>query len=214
MLNTNAYSKPKLIPPDTVTAKNLPTQERAIRKRIALLKAAADEFANLGFEVATAKSIAASAGVATGTFYQYFDNKNQILRVIADNRFTELHEQVSLLESQETEDREPNQRFMRVLRFLYHYHLQDALLHQVLDQRRGLDPKLDAIMLRGEDLIRSHVVNFIREFNLPDTEITADALFAMGEGLVHRMVFGPSPSEPEKMLRIGADMLASYFEPN
>ena len=82
--------------------KNLPTQERAIKKRIALLKAAQLDFSEVGFEIATAKSIAARANVATGTFYQYFENKNDILRVLAENRYSELHEQVLLLQSDES----------------------------------------------------------------------------------------------------------------
>lgn len=204
--------------------KSLPTQERAIKKRIALLKAAAHEFEQSGFEVSTAKSIAAKAGVATGTFYQYFENKNDILRVIAETRFFELHQQVGLLESEglsvmndaqaDTSLTHARSLFKQVLAFLYEYHLQDALLHQVLDQRRGLDPKLDDIMTRGEDLMRSHVVDFISDFELDDSEIVADSLFAMGEGLVHRMVFGKTPENPDKMLEIGAAMLASYFAQN
>jgi len=198
--------------------KSLPTQERAIQKRISLLKAAVHEFTNAGYEVTTAKSIAARAGVATGTFYQYFENKNDILRVIAENRYGELHEQVSLLERLEPDQAElksvPEQAsdlFHRVLSFLYQYHLQDALLHQVLDQRRGLDKALNDIMNRGEELMRSHVVEFIDAFELANADIVADSLFAMGEGLVHRMVFGKTPKQPDKMLEIGAAMLASYF---
>lgn len=198
--------------------KSLPTQQRAIKKRIALLKAAIDEFSNAGFEVATAKSIAAKAGVATGTFYQYFENKNDILRVIAENRFTELHQHVSILESFEgtvgSDTKAPakiSALFERILKFLYQYHLEDALLHQVLDQRRGLDPKLDSIMSRGEDLMLSLVVNFVDGFNLRNSEAIAESLFAMGEGLVHRMVFVKAPNDPDKMLQTGASILASFF---
>lgn len=198
--------------------KSLPTQERAVKKRIALLKAAVEEFGEHGFEVATAKSIASLAGVATGTFYQYFENKNDILRVIAENRFADLHQQVTILEGLDLEKKTgrntveyAEELFKNVLTFLYQFHIQDALLHQVLDQRRGLDVMLDEIMCRGEDLMRSHVVEFIREYELANADIVADSLFAMGEGLVHRMVFGRSPDNPNKMLEIGAAILAGFL---
>ncbi len=192
--------------------KSLPTQERAIKKRIALLKAAVIEFSNVGFEVATAKSIAAVAGVATGTFYQYFDNKNEILRVIAENRYAALHEEVVMLEAPDADVQQPIQVvFKRVLSFLYDFHLREAQLHEVLDQRRGLDPKLDAIMSQGEELMRSRVVSFIDHYKVDEIDVVADSLFAMGEGLVHHMVFVKQPKDPEKMLKVGAEMLASYF---
>jgi AcrR family transcriptional regulator len=78
--------------------KTLPTQERALIKRQSLINAAKREFSNNGFEEATAKTIAAVAAVATGTFYRYFDNKNEILRVIASTRFDELHQRIKRLE--------------------------------------------------------------------------------------------------------------------
>jgi len=199
--------------------KSMPTQERALKKRVALLKAATHEFGVAGFEAATAKSIATKAGVATGTFYQYFENKNDILCVVAENRFTDLHHQVSILEgnSQDVNDTEitrseqAKELFNRVLHFLYNFHIQDGLLHQVLEQRRGVDEKLDEIITRGEELMRSHVVQFLEDYELDDSMVVADSLFAMGEGLVHRMVFGSKPDNPDKMLEIGATILTNFL---
>ena len=219
--------------------KSLPTQERAIRKRVALLVAAREEFATSGFEVATAKSIASQAGVATGTFYQYFENKNDILRVIAENRFTELHEQIAFVRDgfsgngssvdgdapyvdapyvdeeetqwQEAPFEEVEALFRRVLGFLYDFHIADKGLHHVLDQRRSLDPELNAIVIRGEKLMQSLVLDFVNRFDLDNPTVVAEALFAMGEGLVHRMAFDQSQSEPSTSLDVGAAMLASFF---
>ena len=83
--------------------KTLPTQERALRKRSALIAAAIEEFSNAGFEMATAKSIAALAGVATGTFYQYFENKKDLVGNVVKN-FIEEDEKVitSIVENADT----------------------------------------------------------------------------------------------------------------
>ena len=210
-----------------MSVKNLPTQERAIKKRIALLKAAQLDFSEVGFEIATAKSIAARANVATGTFYQYFENKNDILRVLAENRYSELHEQVVLLQSDErirglrslseskgsdTEKINTFELFYRVLEFLYQYHLQEKRLHQVLDQRRSVDSALNEIMARGEQVMRNVVISFLNDFELDDRAAVAESLHAMGEGLVHVMVFGKPNSDSQELLKTGAKMLASYFD--
>ncbi|MBN2257699.1 MAG: TetR/AcrR family transcriptional regulator [Anaerolineaceae bacterium] len=44
-----------------------------------LIKAAVDEFANEGFDGASINRITQSAGVATGTIYNYFPSKNELL---------------------------------------------------------------------------------------------------------------------------------------
>lgn len=196
--------------------KTLPTQERALRKRSALISAAINEFSNDGFEVATAKSIAAAANVATGTFYQYFDNKNDILRVIATRRFESIEQQIQMSDLVEVMgELEPQtsieNQFLSTLKFVYEFHASEPELHQVLEQRRAQDPKLRKIMNDGEAVLRNKVLIFVRTFNLPSAEVISDNLFAMTEGLVHRLVFSEQHAEPDKALAIGAQMLASFF---
>ncbi len=209
--------------------KTLPTQERALIKRQALVDAAISEFSKIGFEVATAKSIAAVADVATGTFYQYFDNKNEILRVIASARFDGLHQRIRLLELNAVNDSKPEVagaglstgldvegQFADTLMFVYEFHAGDPELHQVLEQRRALDPKLQAIMDQGEQVLRTRVLKFVNNFNIANAELVAENLFAMAEGLVHRLVFhstshNSTERDRKEALEIGAKMLASYF---
>ena len=204
--------------------KQLPTQERALKKRSALIGAAISDFQRVGFEVATAKSIAAKAGVATGTFYQYFENKNDILRVIAHDRFVTLHEQIQLFELQEVSlggDEADSQsvalsnaalhtQFFATLTFLYDFHSSDPALHKVLEQRRDIDPKLKIILDEGEAVLYRRVLSFVQSFAISHPELVAKNLFAMAEGLVHRLAF-QHVSNSKEALNIGAKMLASYF---
>jgi AcrR family transcriptional regulator len=67
--------------PDILASLDLPRvpqQERSRLKRDALLIAAADLFAQRGYEATTADDIAAAAAVSIGTFYSYFRNKRQV----------------------------------------------------------------------------------------------------------------------------------------
>ena len=66
-----------------VTLPREPKQERSRRKQEKLLKAAAELFADPGFEAVTADVIAAHAGFGTGTFYNYFTNKTQAFLMVA-----------------------------------------------------------------------------------------------------------------------------------
>jgi AcrR family transcriptional regulator len=53
-------------------------QERARRSYQALLDAAAELFANQGYDAVGTPEIAQKAGVSVGTFYRYFDDKHEV----------------------------------------------------------------------------------------------------------------------------------------
>ena len=53
----------------------LPKQKRADEKKTRILEAALHLFATRGYHATNAKSIAARAGVAIGSFYRYFRDK-------------------------------------------------------------------------------------------------------------------------------------------
>jgi len=196
--------------------KTLPTQQRALRKRDALIGSAAIEFARHGFDTATAKSIAAAAGVATGTFYQYFSDKNDILRELADQRLMSLQQQLNSLaftKDADLIDKQHNTAFIaelfeQSLLFVYDFHAQQPELHQ------SLDPQLNLIMSEAESAMQARVLQFVRSCDLPNADIVADNLFAMGEGVVHRHVFFYSANPIDKTISTAAAMLASYFSSN
>lgn len=64
----------------------VPKQERAQQKRNALLESGRKLFILHGYELTTAKEIAAEAGVATGTFYRYFSDKRQLLMSLIEDK--------------------------------------------------------------------------------------------------------------------------------
>ena len=209
--------------------KPLPIQKRALLKRSALLDAARLDFSEHGFEIATAKSIAGRAGVAIGTFYQYFDDKNDILRVLAGNRMELLSQnidlyKISIITGNEVvfdgsvftdevfkDGSKIEELFRTALSFIYEFHRQDPELHQVLEERRNNDPLLKAILVNGEEILLERVSRFVQCFNLSKPEIVAANLFAMAEGLIHRHVFGDEELDVDEVVGIGAQMLSAYF---
>ncbi len=59
-------------------------QARGERRIAEILNAAAQVFAQVGYEKATTNAIAGAAGVSPGSLYQFFPNKEAIAQVLAD----------------------------------------------------------------------------------------------------------------------------------
>jgi TetR/AcrR family fatty acid metabolism transcriptional regulator len=82
-------------------------------KRERILRAAVKVFARKGFYAARVSEIAKAAGVADGTIYLYFENKDDVLVSLFDDRLTRL---IAVLEKEiATEGLSFEQRFRRVV---------------------------------------------------------------------------------------------------
>lgn len=195
--------------------KPLPTQARALLKRQAILDAAKAEFTDTDYEQTTAKSITARAGVAVGTFYQYFSNKQEVLLLLTQARFDYLH-QTMVRPDIKTKGRPNNKQvralFNSVLQLIYDFHAADPAFHQVLEHRRSQDPQLDKVIEQGEAVLLSYTLEFVRLLNDKNPEPLAFCVFAMAEGLVHRHVFSHSKVSRDEVIKLGVDLLARYFE--
>lgn len=60
----------------------MPQQERSEQRVAALLEAAAAEIAAVGYDAATMTAIAERAGASIGAVYQYFPNKEAVVRAL------------------------------------------------------------------------------------------------------------------------------------
>jgi len=104
----------------------------------------------------------------------------------------------------------------RSLNFVYRFHVKAPFLHQVLEQRKMVDPELSAMMKIGDDVVRQTLFQFVRglglsNHNQEEMKIVANNLYSMGEGIVHRAVFDNEGCSSKKVLESGAKMLAAYF---
>jgi AcrR family transcriptional regulator len=78
---------------DVVVSEKTPRTERGRRTLRKLLEAAAKEFGTNGYHDAAITGITQRAGVALGTFYTYFDSKEEVFRALVRDmsRTTRLH---------------------------------------------------------------------------------------------------------------------------
>lgn len=176
-----------------------PVQTRAHKTRAALLTAAERDFDERGYAQTTTKSIADRAGVAAGSFYQYFTDKDAVLRELASVRMEALRGKLQTIgipvidPGQPVEELERAAR--RVLRELLDeviaYHRQEPGLHAVLSERRSADPELDAMTCASEQTFVAGIEAVLSLFGFTgDRKATAFVIFGMIEGSVHSHVLG------------------------
>jgi AcrR family transcriptional regulator len=78
------FRRSTIAPTDRFRQRKQPKQERAAETRQRILDAAAHVFAEHGYAAGTTNRIAEQAEVSIGSLYQYFPNKDAVLRALMD----------------------------------------------------------------------------------------------------------------------------------
>jgi len=174
-----------------------PVQERAHRTRAALLEAAEREFSERGYAQTTAKSVAERAGVATGSFYQYFADKDAALRELARARLAQLATRVGAVESASPHNGSRPTLDQAVLAIrtivaeVLDYHRGDRGLHAVLTERRHADPEPAAITEDAERGFVQQIEAGLGRWGFAgDRKAQAFLIFGLIEGSIHSHVLG------------------------
>lgn len=193
-----------------------PQQARSQQRVDAILEAAAEMIGEMGYEGITTSKLAKRAGISVGSFYQYFADKDAVLRELAEVRFARIAElSLAVLEVDERDERSPrepaveaDQRMRRVVELVVAYHREDPGLHAVLAERRHHDPELDTMTSRAERALHSRIVALLARWNHPgDHEAVAFVLFQLVEGAVHAHCLGHAMVDDERFTRALVDAL-------
>ena len=196
-------------------AKNREAKTRAI------CEAAVGLFLEQGVRSATVDAITRAAGVSKGSFYQYFEDKDHVLREIARERADEIAEQtLSLLEApSEQSGREllrdrVRERLGLVVELVVEQHRHDPGLHAVLTERRHLDPGLDAITSAFERGLVERGATLLEAWGHPgDCLATSFVLFTMVEGAVHTQLLGEALVSDDRLFESLLDALVRVALP-
>ncbi len=164
-----------------------------------MLAAAEREFSERGYAAATAKTIAERAEVATGSFYQYFESKDALLRELATVRLARIVERsLTLLESAPRAVangvdllEQARTRMRAVVAVVMEAHREDPGLHAVLTERRHADRELDRLTAEGERHMVERIAALLERWGAAGDRLAkAFVLFGMIEGSVHAHVLG------------------------
>ncbi len=181
----------------------------------ALLRAALLEFSEHGYTRTTSKTIAAGAGVATGSFYQYFEDKNDILYRLVSNRFESLKARYFEL-SENTPDHYDDLDYLaaniaRILDVMIEFHEEMSGFHALIHHRRHIDPKLDEIIRGFDQAFEDRVSHLVRLYK-PGVPAASFVVKAIAEGVVHGFVFDkPHKIKKQAVIAQGAQAILNYL---
>lgn len=119
---------------------------KSVRTRERLVEAAKEVFEESGFLDARISDIAARAGQSHGSFYYYFNSKEEIFREVAaavDERLFAPMDEVILAHSR----LEPRQRVREAMRRHFEGYRQEARIIALIDQVSGYDADVNALRL-------------------------------------------------------------------
>ncbi len=136
--------------------------ERSADKRERILKAAIKVFARKGFYAARVSEIAKAAGVADGTIYLYFRNKDDVLISVFESRLTRL---VAALREIVASDASFEDRFRRIVE------LQLGLL----EGQRDLAEVLTVNLRQSTKLLKHYSAPFFLQYLEVIAGLVADA---------------------------------------
>ncbi|WP_183506419.1 MULTISPECIES: TetR/AcrR family transcriptional regulator [unclassified Mycolicibacterium] len=180
--------RPTIAPSDRFKQRKQPKQLRATETRQRIVDAAAQVFAEHGYAAGTTNRIAERAGVSIGSLYQYFPNKDAVLRAlmqahadagaqliaerIADGLPSDVDDALRVFVRATIDNHRDNPRLHRVL-FEEAPRAPEFLAHMHDMERRAVDAT--AAVLDTHPGVRA-------------TRLTAHVVVTTIESLVHRLV--------------------------
>ena len=159
-------------------------RKREGNKEQAILESAVRVFAQHGYHRAKISSIADQAGVATGSVYLYYKNKESILLKIFDQLWTELTD--VLRKVVKRSDIDPSQKLDTLIDKLFDLFVANPALasvfvneqhHLIKDKRGNVAKQYDDFLDLAEEIIREGVRK--NKFN-PDVDIKLFRHFITG----------------------------------
>ena len=163
---SKAEDQPVQHPTQLATLKQSPCLSRRERRKIAtreaLIQAAQEVIATKGMYLAAIEEITERADVAKGSFYQYFQDRNDLLRVLLIRRLEELRASIETIPTTGT--------FAQRVSWLVRSHLEYFLRHEdfllFLHQIRGFSRMADDETSAVRDAYRGYLA-FLAEQLLP-----------------------------------------------
>jgi AcrR family transcriptional regulator len=105
-----------------------------LANRGAILDAAREVFAELGYGAATVRDIVRRTDLATGTFYNYFPDKEAVFRALLDERAREVREVVRAARSDASE---PEEFVRQGFRAYFEFIASDRTMFEILRRNTG-----------------------------------------------------------------------------
>jgi AcrR family transcriptional regulator len=193
-----------------------PVQKRGMETKKKIIDAAEALFGEKGYH----KTNASRAGVATGSFYSYFNNKKEALIEIIMAFYSSTTEKVLNSYDVKVQDNvtgnylEGKKLIHNMIKALYDAHTISPSLHREFIAMVMLDHDIEAIS-REEDQKVIAAIKFLFDslnihIRIKDTEAAAMLLHRVSEEIVHYIRIMGSDMEDNRLLAELEDMICRY----
>ena len=153
---------------------NGPRSRKGAESRARLLDAAKEVFESVGFLEARISDIAERAGLSHGSFYHYFDSKEQIFREVAEALEDRLSAPLGAVILDPSSSASPQERIAEGVRRHLESYRDEARIMGVIEQVSRYDEHVNAVREARHDEIRRQVavsIGWLQRHGLADPEL-------------------------------------------
>ena len=185
-----------------------PLQNQRLRaeSRQRLLAAARAAFVRLGYDRATVRDVAREAGVSQGLLYNYFRDKDDLLREVFRQGARDVAESLAAGEDGGTPEERLERMIRRGLAIVRERREFWQLSYMLRHQPRTAEVLGDALP-EWTEAVRARLENLLRELGHPDAPALSRVLFAAIDGAAQHYVLQPDAYP----LDATAECLARHF---
>ena len=199
-----------------------PKQKRAMDTRKRILQAGLKLFTEDGYHQTSSKKIAAQAGVATGTFYNHFEDKKALLLELHNEHVASVHseiaaffDRISTTKAKNREQLTEREIMREMVALILRTHQFGPALHRELHILSFTDADFAhmAQMEResGHNRLKESLAPFWHKLRVKDKD-TATILVGMTiETVVHSIVMDQPPVAAQRLTEALTDMLHRYL---
>lgn len=196
----------------------IPVQPRSKNTREKITKAALKLFSQKGIHSTTTNEIAKKAGVATGSFYAYFKNKQQLLLELLEDflnsTFMFIWKDLSLYDVNNLSKNEIRAIILQVFKA---YDVAPGFMSQAF-ALRYTDPEINRIFERERQREISQIMGLMESnkdrLSINDPYATAIILHNAVESIAHTAKFIGGEIEEERLIDEMANLIFDYFSSN
>lgn len=153
---------------------NAPRSQKGARTRARLLEAAKKVFEEDGFLEARISDIAERAGLSHGSFYHYFDSKEEIFREVAESVEEQLSAPMAGVILDPESHAPPPERIREALRRHLESYRREAKIIGVIEQMSRYDKQVNDVRMARHEHYSRQVADSIRalqQHGLADPEL-------------------------------------------
>lgn len=148
--------------PTTREKSNAPRSQKGVRTRARLLVAAKRVFEEDGFIEARISDIAEQAGLSHGSFYHYFESKEEIFREVAESVEEQLSAPLGGVILDPESHSPPEERIREALRRHLESYRKESKIIGVIEQMARYDKQVNALRMRRHQRYSQQVAMTIR----------------------------------------------------